>query len=116
MELATNSVDVAIVGGGLAGLATSIELARKGYSVVVLEKEQYPFHKVCGEYVSMESWNYLKSLGLKLDHLQLPRIDTLQLTAPNGTELITPLQLGGFGVSRYILDQLLAKEAIGNGV
>ena len=116
MEFNTKIFDVAIVGGGLAGLATSIELARKGYSVVVFEKEKYPFHKVCGEYVSMESWNYLNSLGLELDSLQLPQIDTLQLTAPNGTELITTLQLGGFGISRYMLDQLMAKEAISIGV
>ena len=38
--------DVAIVGGGLAGLSLSIQLAGKGYHVIVLEKEQYPFHKV----------------------------------------------------------------------
>jgi FAD dependent oxidoreductase. len=116
MESRTNIFDIAIVGGGLAGLATSIELAKIGYSVVVLEKEKFPFHKVCGEYVSMESWNYLHSLGLDLTSLQLPRIDTLQLTAPNGTELITPLQLGGFGISRFMLDQLMAKEAIAKGV
>lgn len=116
MESAINTVDIAIVGGGLAGLATSIELARKGYSVVLLEKEKYPFHKVCGEYVSMESWNYLDSLGLDLMRLQLPKIDTLQLTAPNGTELIRPLDLGGIGISRYLLDQLLAKQAIASGV
>ena len=116
MEAAINKVDIAIVGGGLAGLATSIELARKGYSVIVLEKEKYPFHKVCGEYVSMESWNYLNSLGLDLAGLHLPQIDTLQLTAPNGNELITPLQSGGFGISRYMLDHLMAKEAIANGV
>lgn len=116
MESGTKLYDVAIVGGGLAGLATSIELSCKGYAVVLLEKETYPFHKVCGEYVSMESWNYLNSLGLDLEGLHLPRIDTLQLTAPNGTELITPLQLGGFGISRYLLDQLLAKIAITNEV
>ena len=43
-----NEYDVVIVGGGLAGLALSIQLAKKGYKIVVLEKEQYPFHKVCG--------------------------------------------------------------------
>ena len=79
MESRTNIFDIAVVGGGLAGLATSIELAKKGYTVVVLEKEKYPFHKVCGEYVSMESWNYLNSLGLDLTSFQLPRIDTLHL-------------------------------------
>jgi flavin-dependent dehydrogenase len=44
--------DVAIIGGGLAGLSLSIQLAKKNYSVVLFEKEKYPFHKVCGEYIS----------------------------------------------------------------
>ncbi len=58
--------DVAIVGGGLAGLSLSILLSKKGYQVILFEKEKYPFHKVCGEYISMESWNFIESLGLNL--------------------------------------------------
>ena len=41
--------DIAIIGGGLAGLSLAIQGADKGYKTVVFEKEQYPFHKVCGE-------------------------------------------------------------------
>jgi len=42
--------DLAIVGGGLAGLSFSIQMAKIGYSVILFEKEKYPFHRVCGEY------------------------------------------------------------------
>jgi menaquinone-9 beta-reductase len=108
--------DVAIIGGGLAGLALSIQLARKNYKVVLFEKEKYPFHKVCGEYISMESWNFLESLGVPLKTLHLPIIDTLMLTAPNGKALTTKLPLGGFGISRYKLDHLLSGIAKENGV
>ena len=108
--------DVAIVGGGLAGLSASIQLARRGYAVIVLEKETYPFHKVCGEYVSMESWNYLESLGLPLHQMNLPLIDTLFLSAPNGRSLTTKLPLGGFGISRFKLDEMLAQLARAAGV
>ena len=55
--------DLAIVGGGLAGLALAIQSARAGYQTVLFEKEKYPFHKVCGEYVSLESWDFLEELG-----------------------------------------------------
>ncbi|GAA4728657.1 NAD(P)/FAD-dependent oxidoreductase [Flavisolibacter ginsenosidimutans] len=108
--------DIAIVGGGLAGLATAIQLAKKAYSVVLFEKEEYPFQKVCGEYVSLESWAFLESLGLPLHKMSLPLIDTLQLTAPNGKELFTKLPLGGFGISRYLLDKSLADIAAKSGV
>lgn len=108
--------DVAIIGGGLAGLAASIQLANQGHSVILFEKEKYPFHKVCGEYISFESWSFLNQLGLILAELHLPTIDTLFLTAPNGKAFTTKLPLGGFGISRYQLDSLLANIAKQNGV
>ncbi|MGZ3949921.1 MAG: NAD(P)/FAD-dependent oxidoreductase, partial [Flavisolibacter sp.] len=86
-----DAYDVAIIGGGLAGLASSILLANEGHSVILFEKEKYPFHKVCGEYVSLESWEFLKRLGLPLDKMDLPVIDTLLLTAPNGNTFRTRL-------------------------
>jgi menaquinone-9 beta-reductase len=108
--------DVAIIGGGLAGLALSIQLASQGRSVVLVEKETYPFHKVCGEYISLESWNFLTSLGLPLGALHLPIIDTLLLTSAGGKSFTTRLPLGGFGMSRYALDAALAQLAAQKGV
>jgi len=111
-----NDFDVAIIGGGLAGLATSILIVQSGYSVILFEKEKYPFHKVCGEYVSLESWNFLIQLGLPLPKMGLPIIDTLLLTAPNGTAFKTKLPLGGFGISRYYLDSQLVEIAKQRGI
>ena len=108
--------DAAIIGGGLAGLALSIQLGRKGYKVILFEKEQYPFHKVCGEYISMESWGFIESLGLPLSSFNLPIIKKLIVTSPNGNELKTDLPLGGFGISRYFLDNELKKIAEANNV
>ena len=103
--------DVAIVGGGLAGLSLSILLARKGFRICLFEKESYPFHKVCGEYISMESWDFLVGLGVRLNDWGLPKIKQLKVTAPNGETLIGSLPLGGFGISRYKLDASLAAIA-----
>src|SRR5215218_1649996 len=108
--------DVAVIGGGLAGLAISILLAKSGHSVILFEKEKYPFHKVCGEYISMESWDFLEALGLSLSDLALPEIDTLNLTAPGGKSFTTKLPLGGFGISRYKMDNLLSVLARESGV
>lgn len=111
-----DTYDVAIIGGGLAGLALSIQMAEKGFSVILFEKEKYPYHKVCGEYVSLESKSFLRRLCFPVDELQLPVIDTLLLTAPNGRTFRTKLPLGGMGVSRYLLDHYLAKLAREKGV
>jgi flavin-dependent dehydrogenase len=108
--------DVAIIGGGLAGLALAIQCARAGYSTAVFEKEKYPFHKVCGEYISLESWNFLQDLGIPLSDMQLPAISRLMVSAPDGNCIETALPLGGFGISRYTIDHLLANIARREGV
>ncbi|HMJ48917.1 MAG TPA: NAD(P)-binding protein, partial [Ferruginibacter sp.] len=105
--------DAAIVGGGLAGLSLSILLSREGYDVILFEKESYPFHKVCGEYISAESRPFLKSLGLPLDTMDLPAITKLIVTSPGGYQLNQNLPLGGFGISRYKIDHALRDIASG---
>lgn len=112
----THHFDIAIIGGGLAGLCSSILLKRAGCSVILFEKEAYPFHKVCGEYISMESWNFIQSLGVPLSQWNLPRINQLKVSAPNGHFLKHNLSLGGFGISRYKLDAELAAIARKEGV
>lgn len=108
--------DIGIVGGGLAGLSLAIQSAKSGYSVVLFEKETYPFHKVCGEYISLESWPFIEKLGVPLKDLSLPIIDTLKVSSPNGNFLQQKLPQGGFGISRYTLDNLLKDIALKNGV
>jgi menaquinone-9 beta-reductase len=116
MQPDNRSYDVIIAGGGLAGLALSIQLVRSGYSVALLEKETYPYHKVCGEYVSLESWNFLEELGLPLSDWNLPVIRQLLVSSPDGNSIMHELPLGGFGISRYKLDAAMAAIARSEGV
>ncbi|MDZ7936675.1 MAG: NAD(P)/FAD-dependent oxidoreductase [Emticicia sp.] len=108
--------DVIIVGGGLGGLISAIQLARKQCNVLLIEKYAYPFNKVCGEYVSNEVRPFLESLGLDLNCLGAKTINRFQLTSIKGKSLETDLQMGGFGISRYTLDNELYKIASGLGV
>jgi flavin-dependent dehydrogenase len=110
------STDVLIIGGGLAGLVSSLELARAGHTVALVERKTYPFHKVCGEYISNEVRPYLESLGLSLNELGVATIDEFWLSAPSGRLLTSSLDLGGFGISRYTLDHALYKLAQAAGV
>jgi len=110
------SYDVAVVGGGLAGLATAIQLSRLGCSVILFEQKSYPFHRVCGEYISEESKPFLQELGLPFETLDLPEIRNLLVTAPDGRFVETSLNPGGFGISRFRLDAILAGIAQSSGV
>lgn len=107
---------IAVVGGGLAGLTASIHLANSGQEVILYEKEQYPHHKVCGEYLSREVLPYFTSLGVELDLLEPVQINKLQYSTPSGKIINAQLPLGGIGVSRYALDDLLYKTALRQGV
>jgi len=99
--------DVIIVGGGLAGLVSALELARAGRTVTLVERKTYPFHKVCGEYVSNEVRYYVESLGVNLRSLGAADIRRFQVSSPSGLLLESGLDLGGFGISRYVLDHEL---------
>ncbi|MGE0588983.1 MAG: NAD(P)/FAD-dependent oxidoreductase [Cyclobacteriaceae bacterium] len=108
--------NVTVIGGGLAGLVTAIQLARAGVEVQLFEKRSYPHHRVCGEYISNETVPFLRSLDLFPGEFNPPNITQLQLTSVNGKEVILPLDLGGFGISRYGFDNWLFEKAKGAGV
>lgn len=108
--------DIGIAGGGLAGLTAAIQLRKRSYTVILFEKNKYPFHRVCGEYISNESRNYLIDCGIDIHSMNLPQISKLQVSAPNGKLLKADLDLGGFGISRFTLDNLLYEEAKRLGV
>ena len=104
-----------MIGGGLAGLCLAVQLAKAGLKVAIFEKNQYPFHKVCGEYISMESWDFLERLGVPLSDWNLPKINRLGVSSTQGFMLKSDLALGGFGVSRFTLDNELVAILKKNG-
>jgi len=107
--------DILIIGGGLAGLVNAVHLSKAGLKVLVLEKNDYPKHKVCGEYISKEVLPYLESLGINPFEIGATSIDKFLLSTPNGMQVSTQLPLGGFGISRFTLDNFLYQKALSNG-
>ena len=103
---------IVIVGGGLAGLVAAIDLSKKKYDVTLIEKNEFPKHKVCGEYISNEVVPYLKSLGLDIASLNPSQIDKLVFSLVSGKTIKADLPLGGFGISRFKLDHYLYQQAV----
>ena len=110
-----NMYDVLIVGGGLAGLVNAVHLSKAGLKILVLEKNEYPKHKVCGEYISKEVLPYLESIDIHPFQFGATSINNFLLSSPKGAQIATRLPLGGFGISRFALDHLLYQKAIANG-
>jgi len=73
--------DVLVLGGGVAGCAASIALAREGRVVTLIEREHTPRHKVCGEFLSGEALEDLHALGIDVASLGAVPIDYVRLAA-----------------------------------
>ena len=108
--------DIIIIGGGLAGLCNAINLSKFGKKVLLIEKNEYPKHKVCGEYISNEVLPYLGFLDINPFDFGAVKIDNFELSTTKNKLISAKLPLGGFGISRYTLDLELSKKAIKNGV
>ena len=107
---------IIVIGGGLAGLTSAILLAKANFDITLIERKQYPFHRVCGEYISNEVLPFLKSIGFNPKDYSAAQINQLKVTSTSGNSLNSQLDLGAFGISRYQLDQSLYQIALKEGV
>ena len=107
--------EVLILGGGVAGCAASIALARKGRSVTLIEREPTPRHKVCGEFLSGEALEDLHALGIDVASLGAVPIDYVRLAAARRAAE-APLPFPAASLTRKALDTALIAAAIAAGV
>src|SRR3954470_7969683 len=109
--------DVAIVGGGPAGSSTAAFCAMGGLRALILEREQFPREKVCGDCVNPACWPILRRLNLadrvrSLPHGKLEQVEflgigerRLEIDLPGGDE-------GEIAVKRSLFDELLLNRAV----
>lgn len=112
------SRDVVIIGAGPAGSALAATLAQQGWDVLLVEREAFPRHKVCGEFLSPEAQSTLHNFDLHkvITALHPVPITQAKLVTRHGLALQTPLPGCAWGLSRYALDRTLADAAIACGV
>lgn len=109
------SATIFIVGGGLSGLTCALHLLKEGFEVTLIEKNEYPHHKVCGEYISNEVLPYLQWLDADPYELRPVAINRLSVSSLSGQIIGCELPLGGFGLSRFALDHFLYQKALSRG-
>lgn len=104
-----------IIGGGLAGAAAAIGLARAGLSPLLLEREAGPHDKICGEFLSGEAVAALAALGLppvRLGAVQITRVEIWSGTR----HVAAALPFAALSLSRRRLDAALLDRAAASGV
>ncbi len=90
-----DTADVAVVGGGPAGAAAAIDLARHGRDVVLVDKATFPRDKICGDGLTAGALRLLEGLGL--DPAAVPSwqpVDDVVVRSPSGHEATFPLPRG----------------------
>lgn len=99
--------DVVVVGAGVAGSATAIQLARAGFDVVLVEKQRFPRRKVCGECVSANCLHLLDELGVSVP--SGPPLQTLVLACQEAS-IQAPMPATAHGMHRW--GRAIAREAL----
>ena len=107
-------LDLAIIGGGPAGVAAALEATRRGLQAAIWECGRFPRHKVCGEFVSAESLPWLQR--------QIPTvmargavIRRAEFIARGGRRYSFALPSPARGLSRFVLDEALWQALISSG-
>ena len=118
---AVRTADVAVVGGGPAGSAAAITLARAGRSVLLVDKATFPRDKCCGDGLTTGALRRLEALGLRPESVPswFPVAD-VHVRGPAGHDVVFPLPrhagLYGAVARRTDLDAALLDVARRQGV
>lgn len=109
--------DVVVVGAGPAGSAAAAALAQCGWDVLLVERDHFPRHKVCGEFLSPEAQGTLRLLRL---HSAVAAVTPAAfthaaVTTQSGQTVRMPLPGPAWGVSRFAMDKALASAACEHG-
>ena len=108
-----------VVGAGPAGAVAALLLARAGVHVRLIERSEFPRHKLCGDTLNPGALSILDRLGLgdRVRAHAIP-ISGMLVTGPRGARVACdyPHGLTGAAITRRDLDAALVDAAIAAGV
>lgn len=110
--------DAIAIGAGLSGCSAAIQLAKRGFRVLLLEQSHYPIHKLCGEFLSVEVTEAFENLGIleQVRKVGAHPIHRAYLTTASGASFHSSLPSAALGLSRYRLDLMMFQRAQALGV
>lgn len=106
--------DPLIIGGGPAGSAAAITLARHGERPVILERQRVIGDALCGGFLSWRTLQQLDRLGVSAGDLGGHPIDRLSVFAKDKAATAS-LPAGAIGLSRRRLDTIMLDRAVTAG-
>ena len=107
-------IETVVVGGGPAGDATACGLASMGREVMLVERAGAPHHKVCGEFLSIETQTLLRQLGVDPISLGAVPIDHVAVFS-SARSVVADLPFRALSLSRHRLDDALLCRAQESG-
>jgi flavin-dependent dehydrogenase len=107
--------DVVVIGAGPAGALSALELAKRGFRVLLVDKSKFPKAKVCGCCLNQDALGSLKRAGLLAKPVfnNAPVLKRLNLYTKFGRASIA--LPGGLAISRQALDGTIVEAAIEHG-
>lgn len=110
--------DVIVVGAGPAGATTAIDLAQRGYDVLLLDRTDFPRDKTCGDAISLGCVEILNRLGMR-DKIEAAEkrgefypLLHMRLVSPKGKVLHADFKEGKLGERSYVAPRLYFDAAI----
>ena len=87
--------EILVIGGGPAGCASAIELARHGRDVTIIDKTNFPRDKCCGDGLTTDALRILENMGLKPTSVSTwNNITNVIIHSPSGKLIELPLPTG----------------------
>ncbi len=104
-----------VIGGGPAGAAAAITLARSGVAAHVIERSRHSHETVCGAFLGGDAIARLRLMGIDPAALGARPITHLRVVSGSRT-VETDLPFAAAGLSRRVLDEALLETARARGV